>query len=68
MRISDIINEDTTTAVMASVIMPMTPGTKPNDARKAVDPYGYGPNKKRKKKKNEESVTPTMIRRVYPNE
>ena len=66
MKIIDIIQEDTTAASIASVAMPITPGTKPDDARKAVDPKGYGPNSK-KAKRNKKKVAgyPNVIRRVY---
>ena len=63
MKIRDIISEDTTAAVVASVAMPMTPGTKPADARAAVDPKGYGPNKKGKRK-NKQPGYSKVIRRV----
>lgn len=63
MKIRDIISEDTTAAVVASVAMPMTPGTKPADARAAVDPKGYGPNKKRKGK-SKHPVYSKVIRRT----
>lgn len=55
MKISDIIlqeDADTGTTMssnFASVSFPMTPGTKPKDARRAVDPKGYLGNGKRKK-------------------
>lgn len=51
MKINEIISETTTSGVFASVAFPMTPGTKPADARKAVDPHGYlTPGKKKKTK------------------
>jgi len=71
MKIYEILSEDasagsSSSAVMASVIFPMTPGTKEKDARAAVDQFGYGPNKGRKK--NKVAGYGTMIRRIYPNE
>jgi len=69
MKIHDIITEMTAGAV-ASVAMPMTPGTKPSQARKAVDPFGYGPNSKKarktdKKESKKQPGYPNVIKRVY---
>jgi len=74
MKIHDIISEDATaggtgSALMSSVVMPMTPGTKSGDARRAVDPHGYGPNSKFAKKfdRKKQGVVgyPIMIKRIY---
>lgn len=70
MKVHEIIKEDTTSTVVASVVMPMTPGTKPSQARKAVDPKGYGPNSKKaretdKKRGKKQPGYPKMIKRVY---
>ena len=48
MRLYELFESDgaTTSALMASVVFPMTPGTTMGAARAAVDPKGYGPNKK----------------------
>jgi len=62
MKVYEIISEMSAGAI-ATVAMPMTPGTKPEDARKAVDPKGYGPNSK-KAKKSKDPVYNTMIRRT----
>lgn len=48
MKIRDILGENFSGA-FAGVAMPMTPGTKAKDARKAVDPMGYITPKKKKK-------------------
>lgn len=70
MKIHDIIFEEcsTTSALMSSVVMPMTPGTRPDDARRAVDPFGYGPNSNQAKKNNKKKTVPgypNIIKRVY---
>lgn len=71
MKVNDIIFEEasegsTSSALFASVVFPMTPGTKPADARAAVDPMGYTVNKRSKKKRI--PGYPKVIRRIYPNE
>ena len=55
MKIRDIISEDTTAGAVAAVAMPMTPGTKPAEAKASV----YGKSKRKKK----QSGSPKLIRR-----
>ena len=48
MKLTELLGENFSGA-FAGVAMPMTPGTKAKDAKKAVDPYGYlTPGKKQK--------------------
>jgi len=63
MKVYEIISE-MSSGSFATVAMPMTPGTNPADARKAVDPKGYGPNSKKAKKTKENKVYNKMIRRT----
>lgn len=72
MRIKDIIAETasdgaTSSGNIATVSFPMTPGTKLKDQKRAVDPYGYGPNSSKSKNKYTKPYN-KVVRDIYESE